>query len=163
MARDLRYQPKYVQAHMTCNIRGASLLVTCRDESIPPCRRVSDTSRRHRGRQLLLWLVHLGFHSGFPLWVGNCPFFKAFLLLLLSHHCRSILLNASLLVVVFTLSGKRFQLSTTLTGNEYFLTSVLAYWAASPCAAAALLVLTLLSASGMGTNYQHGRFLSLSH
>jgi hypothetical protein len=33
-------------------------------------------------------------------------------------------LNASLLVVVFTLSGKRFQLSTTLTGNEYFLTSV---------------------------------------
>ncbi len=39
------------------------LLVTCRDESIPPCRRVSDTSRHRCGRPLLLHLVHLGFHK----------------------------------------------------------------------------------------------------
>ncbi len=58
--------------------------------------------------------------------------------------CRSIRLNASLLVVVFTWS------STTLTGNECFLMSVLAYWAASPCAAAACLVLTLFLIPGTG-------------
>ncbi len=46
-------------------------LFTWRDESIPPCRRVSDTSRHRCGRPLLLRLVHLGFHSSFPPWIGS--------------------------------------------------------------------------------------------
>jgi hypothetical protein len=58
--------PSVVEAPSATDVSNSPLLVTCRDESIPPCRRVSDTSRRRCGRPLLFWLVHLGFHSGFP-------------------------------------------------------------------------------------------------
>ncbi len=47
--------------------------------------------------------------------------------------CRSSCLKASLPCAVLTNSGSRFHLSTTLTANEYFLTSVRAYCVARPC------------------------------
>ncbi len=50
-------------------LRYRYLIVTWRDESIPPCRMVSDTSGHLCGRPLLLCPLHQSFHCGFLLWI----------------------------------------------------------------------------------------------
>jgi hypothetical protein len=53
------------------------LLVTCRDESVPPGRRVSDTSRHQRGRPLsCLWYIDVNIVA-FHLWSRITHHFSA--------------------------------------------------------------------------------------
>jgi hypothetical protein len=58
-----------------------------------------DTSRYRCGRPLLLHLVHTGFHSGFPLWIGKSFILYSivFLVLLLLHlfhfYCHKVTLH----------------------------------------------------------------------
>ncbi len=59
-----KFKGKYLEIEPIGN--SDYLLIIWRDESIPPCRRVSDTSRHRCDRSLLLRLVHLSFHSSFP-------------------------------------------------------------------------------------------------
>ncbi len=128
----------------TCFTRG--------DESSPPCKRVADTSRLRCGRPSplccsvrclrgfppLLWiyvvvsvipllLLSVRCSIFFSLLLSWLPFTDVVVRLLYSLLCYSSFLNASLVGAVFTVSGRRFQGSTTLTVNEYFLVSVRAY------------------------------------
>ncbi len=111
------------------------LLVTWRDETSPPCRRVAVTSRHHRGLPSSRVLSIL-----LPFWLSTgclfkqCPFFTicchfSFSFMSSFHWvlvaCRVYflssfhsLLKASLLAAFFNVSGRRFQGSTTRTRNK---------------------------------------------
>jgi hypothetical protein len=113
-----KFKGKYLEIEPIGN-NSAYLPIIWHDESIPSCRKVSDTSRHRCGRSLLLRLVHLSFHSCFPLGLYNCPFFKKHSFFWLPHllhfYCHMItlhlvsglLLPEHSLVAVFTWSSKR--------------------------------------------------------
>jgi hypothetical protein len=138
-------------------------------KSSPPCRRVADTSRRRCGRPSSFCC-----HRGFPpllcinvvvsvtrvlLFTVRYSLFS--LVSFLGYNPRerlsalynllwfSSLLNASLVGAVFTVSGRLFHGSTTLTENEYFQVSVRAYCTARPWAAAVCLSPPMLRIPGV--------------
>jgi hypothetical protein len=119
---------------------------TCCDESSPPCRRVSDTSGVRCGPPSAVCLsvsVFVAFHLSIVLYVFSVVAFADALTFSVFQCfvCRRLRLNASLPCAVLAASGSWFQLSTTLTAKEYFLTSVRAYCVTRQCAVLVCLVL----------------------
>jgi hypothetical protein len=92
---------------------GPHILVTCVDESSPPCRRVSDTSRLRCGRPLSYWSSIAGHLCGCPPGICRCAvFFHSSMSILGAIVSIKLTLEGLLavsLVIIWSPSGGSFR------------------------------------------------------